>query len=688
MITDLPVAGSADAALVKLAHEVFIDCAAKCGLDLFGFDPSASLAKRVAWAIAHGFEIGTILSRFSSKLQQSTTAQVHDCLQGATARRIYVPPEYICVDEGKSGRKVQRDGLNRAKQILASGTAKVLLVFKVSRLLRVAYLGFQFFNEEVVEEGLRAISVSQGIDTNDKETWKLLCYMHGIMDEMLLSAIADHSRSGLRNLFRDGYVSGALTLGYAGVEVPEARPTNMGKPRRMPATDPLVASIILQHYEWNRDGVPLREGWRRWVAASGPRDPRSTSDYMSYSSYRRMLSNARYTGTWAFGRMRNSWSTKRDYTRQIAQPETEVILVRSEELRIIPDELFFAVQERLAKLKKGPSAPKKRKELHLWDLVTGCFFCGACSTPEKPIRLYQAGAHGRGMQCKRSVACPCLTTIRRDVAVRYVCEKLTELLQQDPQLIELVVGSAMQIEAAGEQGFSDQLLKNEEKIRRLTRKISDLADMAGDGSEEDRLQLQAKVKAAQQERASLQVEHSQLQRLLTRETVPITSDRVREIVSDLTSLLQIASADDPSGDAVYRAATIFELLVGGQIMVHVEQRPGRKHTNVRGTFVPRLLHTVRSELQDPRVDGTETVDPVEVWLRKPPRNEMLAEAVHQLIDIEGHSFRSAADVLQAQGHRLNSGVVWQIYQRYWQMIGQPPPQRPYNNGHQRKPKAG
>ena len=54
------------------------------------------------------------------------------------------------------------------------------------------------------------------------------------------------------------------------------------------------------------------------------------------------------------------------------------------------------------------------------------------------------------------------------------------------------------------------------------------------------------------------------------------------------------------------------------------------------------------------------------------------------MDVEGLSYRGAAAALQSEGQKINSGVVWQIYRRYYQMIGQPVPERPYNNGRPRK----
>jgi DNA invertase Pin-like site-specific DNA recombinase len=684
-VAELPIAGSLCPELVQGVQRAWAEQAARSGVNLTGYDSASSLANRIAWAQAIGLVIGAVLSRFSSKLQHSTECQVLDCVKYAASHGIYVPAEYVCVDEGVSGRKVRRDGLDRMKTILGHKLARVLLVFKVSRLFRVAYRGFQFFQEEVVEEDLRAISVSQGIDTADDRSWKQLAYLHGIMDEMLLTTIADHVRSGIFSLFRAGFVVGALTLGYSAKEVVGAQPTNRGRPRTMPAVDPEVAKLIVQHYEWARDGMPIKQGWRRWVAAHGPCDVRSTTGFMSYNAYRRMLSNPRYTGRWAFGRKRNLWSSKRDYTLQVDQPETEVMLVQSEELRIVSDELFFAVQQRLTGLKTGPRGPKKRKNPQLWDLVTDCFFCATCSTAEKPVRFYQAGANGHGMRCKHFALCPSPTVVRRRDAVLAVCQKLTDLLQEDALLIEQTIAYALAHDAADDASVRDEIAAVEKKIDAIGHKIDDLTELAGEGSDEDRASLKAKVKAAQSVRAAKHAERSRLLKALNGSVASITPDRVRELLADLRQLLQDGAAGTLGGDIIFRTADLFRRLVGGRIWVHVEQRAGRKRTkNVRGTFIPHVMPTVRWQLDDHRNPEQPTPSMVQVWLREPPKCDLLADRVHQLMDIEGRSYRDAAKTLQAEGHKINSGIVWQIYRRHYEMIGQPVPDRPYNDGRPRQ----
>jgi hypothetical protein len=352
------------------------------------------------------------------------------------------------------------------------------------------------------------------------------------MDEMLLETIGDHVRSGIKSLFLAGYVTGALSVGYRPVEVPGGRPTNRGRPRTMPQIIPEAANLIRQHYEWIRDGMGLKEGWRRWVSAGGPCDPRSTIGHMSYEAYRRMLRNQRYIGLWAFGRKRNVWSSKGDYTRQVLQADTQVAVRRCEELRILPDELFADVQQRLAERKLAQRGPKKAKQLQLWDLTTDLFWCAACND-----RFYQTGANGIGMRCKRGDLCPGKSIIRRSEAVRAVCDRLTTLLRQDTELVECIVGRAQEIDASGDDVLAAEAQMLEKKIGLLSTKISDLLDLTGQGTETDRRETKGRLQAARAQRAGLQAELARVRKTQASGVATLTPQGVGQILADLNQLL-------------------------------------------------------------------------------------------------------------------------------------------------------
>ena len=685
MNPQFPIAGAASSSLANHVHVWWVEAAANAGVNLEGFDPDAPLGVRLSWATQASQSIALSYIRYSSKQQHSDEDQLRANVVYAAQQSMYIPPEYVCVDKAVTGRRIRRDGLNRVKWILNEGLVSVFLIFTLSRLFRRGYEAYKFVQEQVVEAGVRAVAVSQGIDTADERSWKLKFQVHGIMDEMLLESIADHCREGLLGLHLKGWVTGAIGVGYRRKELPDAPLTNRGLLRTMPQINPEVAELIRMHFKFHIDGVPLNEGLRRWLAAGGPCDPRSTTKRMTYTAYRRLLSNIRLTGRWEFGRNRNRFSTKLDYVQQMEQPESEVATYQCEELRIIDDETFTAMQSVLAGLKSGPRGPRKKKQVRLWDLTTEFFFCAQCSQPDQPVRFYQTGAHGTGMQCKRGDQCPCKSAVRREEAVLAVCETLSELIRRDSVLIEEVICKSCERDEKGDEGLRQECAKWENSIRTLTRRIDDLYELSGVGSEDDRKDVKARIRGAQSERVTAQLEMARLKKALGGSKASLTPESVRKQLDDMASLLEQAAAGQLGDDAVYKTLAVFRRLTAGVIYVHVERRQGRKRTNVRGVFRPHLIQAWKGDAkplkgEDP---GNESVS---VWLRKPPRADALAEQVHQLIDIEGLSYRAAAKRLQEGGLKINSGNVWSSYRRYYEMKGATPPKLPYNNGRKRKPK--
>jgi len=681
LVTD---AGGPGEELARKAIEYFQDAALKEGIDLTDFDPEAPLHQQIAWAEARGLSIGCTYLRFSTKIQHSSEDQLRENIFAAARLKVFIPPHLICLDEAKKGRSTRRVGLSRLKAILQCGCSLVLVLFKLSRLHRNSYKGYEFIAERVVENGHRVIIFNDGIDSIDKRAWKAQVQLRGILDDMYVDSLIDHVKAGLVGLFEKRWTVGPHGIGYRSKILPDAPLTNLGKQRTMPEIDPVAAKLIRQHFEWIRDGMSLGEGLRRWLAAGGPIDPRSTTGRMTPTAYRRLLGNLRLTGRWEFGRKKSVWSSSKDYAEQQEQPDEEVSKFHCEDLRIVDDELFFAVQKRLDELKLGPRGPKKGKTAQLWDLTTEFFFCAACSTDQELVRFHQTGAHGRGMQCKRADFCRCKSAVRREEAVRAVCEKLQELIRQDRKLIGEIVVRSQELDARGDEGLLDELKQLENRERSLTRRIDDLSDLVGEGSEEDRAEMKAKIRAARSERVDVHEKLARARKTLERSSRTLTLDDVGQILDEFAALLTDGASGRLGEDAIYRALAVFRDLTGGCIMVHVEPRPARKQTNVRGQFQPRLLRVVRDKAELPPGSDDPVPEEVEVWLREPPLRDLLAPRVHQLIDVEGMSFRAAAKQLQKEGYQVNSGVVWQIYERYYEMIGQPKPKRPYNNGNSRE----
>ncbi len=191
-MVSLPELGSTTPTLQLEVHQHWLEVARASGIDVTEFNAGAPFHERVSWARSKGLLIATAYSRYSTKLQSSTADQLKACAAYAAKNGMYIPPELICSDEGVKGKTTLRDGLDRLGAILDAKLIDVLLVFKMSRLFRLAYQGFRFIQEEIVERGFRAVSVSQQIDTKDEKSWRLQVGIHGLIDDSFTEAVADH----------------------------------------------------------------------------------------------------------------------------------------------------------------------------------------------------------------------------------------------------------------------------------------------------------------------------------------------------------------------------------------------------------------------------------------------------------------------------------------------------------------
>ena len=332
-------------------------------------------------------------------------------------------------------------------------------------------------------------------------------------------------------------------------------------------------------------------------------------------------------------------------------------------------------------------SPKKKGDVHLWDLVIDCFECHACSSDAERLRYYHAGAHGGAMRCKRGAICRARAFVKRKDAVQNVCRKLEELLVADEELIAQIVTKALDSSADVASDHAEACDRLERQLKQLAHKIEDLHDLLGAGGDDERADRKARIRAAEAEKASLKSQLSQLQHRCSAQSKAITPDRVLEVIHHLRRLLEDDASGKLGADAIHRAAMAFRLLVGGRITIHVERRVGRNCSNIKGTFRPCLVEAVREQLGDPALSPSSPAPEVTVWLREPPFCDRWAERVHQLIDVDKQSYRQAEKTLRLEGFEGNSGKVWQVYHRYWEMIGQPVPKKPYNNGHLRRKRS-
>lgn len=147
--------------------------------------------------------------------------------------------------------------------------------------------------------------------------------------------------------------------------------TKKGKVKNRPEVVPKVAAIIRGAYEridggatisqacrlYNREVAELPEEVRQYAV-----DPRSSTGVMRPEAFRNILSRKRYIGAWSFGERRNQWLDGKNSTIQVRAPEHEMVTIVNEDLRIVPDELFYRVQRTLAEGTRGRRGPRTGRE--------------------------------------------------------------------------------------------------------------------------------------------------------------------------------------------------------------------------------------------------------------------------------------------------------------------------------------
>jgi hypothetical protein len=566
------------------------------------------------------------------------------------------------------------------KAILAAKLAKAFLVFKLSRLGRIAHMALAFMSINVVSKGIRGIIVGEAIDTADARGWRLLTTIRAGLDEDAVEVIGDHVREGQITLFLEAGVTGALPVGYRPEPVPDAPKTRRGLTRCTIAIDEKAAAMIRQHFELVAGGMPLLAAWRKWRADGGPVDPRCKTGKMSYGAYRKMLARKKYIALWSFCEKKNAWNTEKDGVEQIPQPPGKVKQGQFEHLRIVSDELFFKVQTILLKKKKGRRL-RHDKVHHLWDLVIPLFVCPHCSRS-----MNMCGARGQYMRCPVP-ECPARAMVHREQAVQAVCGKLAEMLNGDAAFIDAIVASFAAISDTGLTELDERIKERQNRIQMLTATLRDLEDLLGQGSDEDRRRRKDRLLSIEAERAHEELEITALKRRRGggREK-PVTREEVITQIGRLAGLLDDGASGKLGADVVELAADDFSRLVGGKITVHATRRSGRKRWIISCSFTPGLRETIRRSLGATGGDGDDSAGGgIEVMIKGPPRLDLIADEVRGMYDLEMVGFRIINKRLEAKyKQKIGTGNCCLAYHRYFEVRGMPVPPRRVNTGRPRK----
>jgi DNA invertase Pin-like site-specific DNA recombinase len=612
--------------------------------------------------------VGSIYARYSSRYQDSIADQVRKCYAAAVKEGIFVPRDFVCYDLAVRGVKAQRAGLGRLRALLEGKAVGASLFFATNRLFRKTYQALQFVEEEVVERGIRAIFAHSGVDTRDADRWRLLLQLHAMMDEFVVGMYADHVRAGQEGLFARRLVFGTVSFGYRGVPIP-GEFTKRKRPRSRLEVDPVTGPLVAQIFAWYvRDRLPISAIVRRLNDTPGiPLPPRCTSGAWTYQAVRDLLANPRYRGFWEYGRTQTVWQSKKDYSRQVRREEA-LRAEQIEALRIVPDELWYQAQARLAEEERSAAGrkPADGDRGSRPRLLNGLFRC-----PEHGQILYVGGVHGRYMFCKvcrglPAARRPLFSQLPRDLALRLTCQKLAQLVQGDAELVRRVVAGCQEEARRAQQPDPACLQELHKREKQLTDQVRFLLGNAGE-TEADRRESAASLQELRRRRAEVQAELSRLEAASGQPLQVPDEAAVRALLQELEAVF-VAAAEGRLDEDGRAAREFIALLVGGRIDLYQQGERVPQRGWLQGRFRVRLLPYLLGGLTGLPEAGTSDAG-VEVLIdyREPPGYEDEAERAKQLYD-QGLLHSQIAEALHC-----GRNWVTKLLRRWFESRGLPVP---------------
>ncbi len=425
-------------------------------------------------------------ARYSSDLQSPSSIedQLRKCRECAALHGFQFMDEHIYVDQAVSGVGADRPGL-RSLMAAALSQARpfdVILVDDSSRLSRDTKDALSIF-ERLNFSGIRLIAVSQGIDSQNEQA-QVLVTVHGMVDSLYVKELAKKTHRGLEGLVLKGRHAGGRTFGY------NTAPADDGRGKTLIVNE-IEAAIVRRIFQMSANGLSLKK-----IATALNREciqpprPRAGKLHPTWcpTAIREMLYRDLYMGrlVWNSSKFVKVPGTNRRVRR--ARPENEWRIVQREELRIIDQELWQRVSDRLTRLKDFYVGRRKpgllQRSATSSYLFSGLLKCGKCGGNLVIVTGNKGPGQYRKYGCSQHFyrgACSNNLLERQDwLEKRLLAELQGDVLK--PEAIEYVIGEfGRQLKVALENlsGELAQMRQRKETIEAELRRLTATAAQTG-----------------------------------------------------------------------------------------------------------------------------------------------------------------------------------------------------------------
>ena len=426
-----------------------------------------------------------IYARFSCDRQSTASIadQIRKCREYAARQGWVVLEEHIYADEAISGTSMERDGLKKLLECATSSqrTFDCILIDDSSRLTRRLADALNLY-ERLTFAGVRVVAVSQGLDTATPQA-ELLIGVHGLIDSVYWRELALKTHRGMQGRALQGGATGGRCFGYKTVT------TNGNGNIEIHSDEAEIVKRIFKMYaeglslkhiahQMNGDGVvsprPQRGRWSRsWCTAS----------------VRVILRNQRYRGKLVWNRTQKLRVPGTGRRIKKLRPESEWVKVEAPQLRIIPEDLWFAVQQRFQVARRlwskegKPGLVGQQRKVYLFSGLLTCGNCGGSVTLVSGRWSTEAQQYGCSMHHQRGdTVCSNDVMIRRDKLESRLLSGLQQAVFREESIDYIVAGMKSELErrfAELDAGLSEMRERKHQLETEIARLVKALADGNG-----------------------------------------------------------------------------------------------------------------------------------------------------------------------------------------------------------------
>jgi site-specific DNA recombinase len=463
-----------------------------------------------------------LYARVSTTRQQedrTVASQVAALEKAAESMGLVVAAEHRYVDEGYSGSRLDRPGLDALRDAAADGLLDLILVYAPDRLAR-NYVYQQLVLEELGKRGVQVHFLERPVSQKPEDL--LLVQMQGVIAEYERAKILERTRRGRLHKVKSGQMLpfNHPPYGYRVVRTPQV-------PQGVVVIDEVEATHVRQMFGW----VLEEELSARQVAgrlnAQGVR-PRKARLWRQSTVYT-LLTNPAYAGMASYGkrepveptRPRNPGKYRKNAKSSYrARPRAQWLQVPVPAL--IDEQQQCEVRERLARNKL--LSPRNVRHDYLLRTLVVCGQCGlrmkchrSNRRPEHPYEYhYYACAHRAAVDTGRPERCSA-RRVRAEELDAVVWKTLCDWLQQ-PQMLQKEVETWLE-SRENSQAAHQERVRLEGACRHLQGQIDRLIDAYQQGAlgvdelKVRRERLEASLQATRARVEHLEAQHAEGARL-------------------------------------------------------------------------------------------------------------------------------------------------------------------------------